>query len=287
MKSMTGYAYREYQDEEFQAALEIKSYNNRYLDVIINVSNPFSPFEPKLREYFLKRVMRGRIEVYCKIKLLQQDLEISVDEKNVASYVDALKKLSRSAGLSEELHLSHLLRMEGIMNSETTVSIDRYWERIASLLEQTFSEYEKSRIREGEATRASLLELAASIEKYITEIEAAAPRLEGYIRENVEERFQELLGDDYDENRVMSEIAALLLKYSINEEIVRLQIHLASFRESIQSDGQGKKLDFICQEMNREVNTIGSKSSIIEINQNVVEIKDGIEKIREQLRNIE
>jgi uncharacterized protein (TIGR00255 family) len=284
---MTGYGYREFQDEELQAVLEIKSYNNRYLDLVINVSNPFSPFEPKLREFFLKRIMRGRVEVYCKIKLLKQDLEIHVDEGNAAAYADALRTVAKTTGLPDELHLSHLLRMEGILSTETTVSIERYWERISDLLSQTFTEYEQSRIREGEATRESLQDLTRDIEGHAKIIEAAAPRLEGYIKETVQERFKELLGDEYDENRVMTEIAALLLKYSINEELVRLQIHLSSFRESIESDGQGKKLDFICQEMNREINTIGSKSSIIEINQHVVEIKDGIEKIREQLRNIE
>jgi uncharacterized protein (TIGR00255 family) len=156
-------------------------------------------------------------------------------------------------------------------------------------LDKALIDFRSSKEREGEATRQDLLRLGARLAEGLDAVEANAGTLETKLKENLLNRFDELLGNKgYDENRFLQEVAMLLSKYSVNEEIVRLRTHIEAFTELLAStDPVGKRLDFLCQEMNREINTIGSKSILVEINQQVVSMKDNLENIREQVRNIE
>ncbi|NBF40845.1 MAG: DUF1732 domain-containing protein [Spirochaetes bacterium] len=145
-----------------------------------------------------------------------------------------------------------------------------------------------ARAREGESTREDIASQLKRIREVVDELERRAPELEAALRQNVTERFDEVLGEQVNEDRVYAEIASLLIKHSINEELVRLRAHLKSFEETISTEGAvGKKLDFFCQELNREVNTVASKSFASDVNRRVVEAKDAVENIREQLRNVE
>ena len=288
MKSMTGYGYAEYQDEKIHLILEMKSYNNRYLDIIINQPVFLNALEPEIRRYIGDNAGRGRVELYLKVRELEEDIVFHLDKSAASSYADSLRELAGAAGLDEDISLGHLLSFDGILKTEKKRDIDEYRKRITPLLEECFSQWDESRKKEGLETAADIKSNLSIIYDAVDLFKSRADEMEENIRNNIRTKFNDVLGDAVDEQRVLAEIAVLLVKYSINEEIVRLSGHLDSFSGIIESgDVAGKKLDFICQEINREVNTIGSKSFILEINQKVVEVKDALENIREQLRNVE
>jgi uncharacterized protein (TIGR00255 family) len=196
--------------------------------------------------------------------------------------------LADAAGIREEIRLSHLLRIEGVLRAEQSLDLDAYWLDFRPVLESVFQEFDELRRAEGEATGKDILELLGAIEADITKIEAAAPQLEEKIKNDLRTRFQDLLSNGIDENRILTETAALLMKSDIHEELVRSRSHLQSFRKILgESEPMGKKLDFICQELNREFNTIGAKNLLVEVDGAIVALKDHVEKIREQLRNVE
>jgi len=288
MKSMTGYGYREASAPRFQMSLEIKSYNNRYLDVFVNVPSALSPLEPRIRDFLASRIVRGKVETFLKVKDLEEDLDVRIDPASVRGYVKALKELSSYADVHEEIRLSHLLRIDGLLKSDRNRDVEEYWAALQPLLEAVFADYEAARVREGEETRKDIERLLDSVEASVIGVEALIPGLESYFTLNIRGRMEELLRDQIDESRILTEVAMLLVKYSVNEEIVRLKSHLAAFRETLREEGGvGKKLDFICQEINREINTIGSKSILSDMNRHVVIVKDALENIREQVRNVE
>jgi len=288
MISMTGYAYREYQDENIQLSLELKSYNNRYLDISVNAPSFLSPVEPGIRSFMKNRVHRGKVEVSVRVKELIENIEVHIDTKAAREYGKALNSLAQTLGLKEQAHLSHFLRLEGIFKPVKDRDIERLESLILSELEKADLDFQHARAVEGEATARDILENIRVFEDALVHIESHAEGLEEHIRGELSQRFRELVGEAYDENRILSETAVLLMKYSIGEETSRIRSHLNQFKNLMfQEGGVGKKLDFICQELNREINTIGSKSNIVEINQSVVDSKDALEKIREQLRNVE
>ena len=288
MKSMTGYGYAEHQDEKIHLILEMKSYNNRYLDIIINQPVFLNALEPDIRRYISENAGRGRVEIYLKIRELEEDIVFHIDKSAAASYAESLRELSEAAGLNETITLEHLLSFEGLLKTEKKRDIDEYRDRVMPLLEDCFKQWDESRKKEGIETAADIKNNLELIYEAVRLFESRAGEMEENIRNNIRTKFSEVLGDQIDEQRVYAETAVLLVKYSINEEIVRLKGHLDSFSAIAESgEAVGKKLDFLCQEINREVNTIGSKSFILEINQKVVEVKDALENIREQLRNVE
>jgi len=288
MKSMTGFAYREHRDERHKITITMKSYNNRFLDILIYLPPFLNPLEQKIREFLSKRIARGRVELYVKALELNQAAEISIDPLYVESYVKALRQLAEAAGIRERLRLSHLLRIEGMLKAEQSLDLDGYWLDLQPLLESVFQEFDALRQAEGEATGKDIQELLGAIEADIAKIEAVAPQLEEKIRHDLRTRFQDLLSNGIDENRILTETAALLMKSDIHEELVRSRSHLQSFSKILEKSGpMGKKLDFICQELNREFNTIGSKNLLVEVDGAIVSLKDHVEKIREQLRNVE
>jgi uncharacterized protein (TIGR00255 family) len=285
---MTGFAYREHRDERHKITITIKSYNNRFLDILIYVPTFLNPLEQKIREFLSKRISRGRVELYVKATELSQAAEISIDPHYVDSYMQALRQLAEAAGIREKVRLSHLLRIEGMLRAEQSLDLETYWLDFHPLLESVFSEFDELRRTEGEATKNDILGLLSIIEEQTARIESAAPQLEERIRNDLRHRFEELLPQGIDENRILAETAVVLMKSNIHEELVRAGTHLQSFRKILDEPGaKGKKLDFICQELNREFNTIGSKNLLAEVDGCIVTLKDSVEKIREQLRNVE
>jgi uncharacterized protein (TIGR00255 family) len=288
MKSMTGFGYTEYQDSEIQASVLLKSYNNKYLDIFVNLPSIISGLEPEIREFLSGRIERGRVEVSIKLRELSEDLTVLLDESTARSYIEALGGLAALAGLEREKLLPGLLQIEGILKAQRNRDTDYYWTLLEPRLEAAFVQYEASRIKEGAAARDDVEGSAGVIRGRLEDVSARAGELERKIKENLTNRFEEVLGNEIDENRILSETAVMLVKYDINEEIVRLTGHIDSLEETLACSGAvGKKLDFICQELNREINTIGSKSVILEVNQAVIEMKNAVEKMREQLRNVE
>jgi uncharacterized protein (TIGR00255 family) len=284
---MTGFGYYEYQDDELYTLIDLKSYNNRYLDIQVDLLPYLSPLEPRLREFLASRINRGRVEVHIKL-IANEQIDLLVDEETARSYINALEKLMEEVKIHDQVRLSHLLRMEGILKTRRKLDVDNYWYSIEPHLEKTFSEFERFRIREGEKIEQDILKHISRIEDGVDVIEERRQGLKEIIVNGLRERFVELLGEGVDENRVYSEAALLLMKFDVNEEIVRMKAHVDDFKSTLKSDsGIGKRLDFICQELNREINTISSKSAQLEIHSSVIGIKESIERIREQLRNVE
>ena len=288
IRSMTGFGHREFSTGLLQGSLEIKSWNNRYLDISVSAPAWLSVLEPKIRDYVAAKVTHGKIEVGLRARSLDVPVRALVDTEAARAVSQALRELASAAGISEGPRLSDIVAVEGILGFERDLDPEAAWKEVCPVLDSVFASFDASRIAEGTELERDILVSLSRIESGRESIAALSPSLEEGLRKQVRERFAELLGSAIDESRVLAEVASLLMKYTINEEIVRLGAHLVSFRRILADQATpAKKLDFLCQEMNREVNTIGSKSTLLAVSESVVELKDALENIREQLRNIE
>lgn len=288
MISMTGYGYAERTDEQISAAVEVKSVNHRYLDINVSLPAGLSPLEPELREQVTSTVARGRVEVYVRLRELEEDLAVYVDHSALAGYRRALEELREAAELRDPVTIDHLLRFDGLIKSERSQDRDRYWEIVEPLLAQALGSFRESRSKEGVRLEQDIASQLARVEHAVETVDTHKHEIDTQVRRNLRDRFAEVVGDAVEESRMLAEVAVQLTRFSINEEIVRLRAHLDSFRATMHDGGSvGKKLDFLCQEMHREINTIGSKSIVLVINEQVVEAKDALENVREQLRNVE
>jgi uncharacterized protein (TIGR00255 family) len=285
---MTGFGHGEHRDSSVQMVLEIRSYNNRYLELLINLPYSIKQLEPRVREFLSARIQRGKVEFYLSLTELEDASDVVVDHARVRTYSAALEELRRLAGIRERPGLSHLIGLEGVLKSVSRKDPEALWELVTPLLEKVFKEFDSSRAVEGGKTEQDIRRCASDIHASMAAIEAHVPEIEAKIKEGLRERFRELLGDGIDESRILSETAVQLMRSDVNEEVQRMKAHLESLDDALGRTGpQGKKLDFICQELGREINTIGSKSMMLEIDRAVIAVKDSLEKIREQLRNVE
>jgi uncharacterized protein (TIGR00255 family) len=285
---MTGFGHGEYRDSRVQITLEIRSYNNRFLEVFANLPYSLKQLEPRVREYLSARMQRGKVELYLSLMELEDTSEVVIDHARVRAYKTALEDLQRSAGTKEKPGLAHFIGLEGVLKSVSRRDPEALWALVEPLLAKVFAEFDASRAAEGRKTEDDIRRLAVSIREALASIEGHVPEIEARIRTNLRERFHELLGDGVDESRVLAETAVQLMRSDVNEEVQRMKAHLESLDEALGRAGpQGKRLDFVCQELGREINTIGSKSMTLEIDRAVIAIKDCLEKVREQLRNVE
>lgn len=289
MKSMTGYAWKETTGESMTVSVEIKSYNSRFLDLSVNQPYWLSRLENRIREYASGRVQRGKVELSLRIRETASNLLVTADAEAARAYMGAVMQIADALGHgAENVPLSLIIAQEGVLKSERVLDVETYWSSIEPVLAVAFDEFDHARETEGKALEQDIVSMIGRIESSANVISGWIPKMESIFKDNIKSRFTEILGGDVDEQRVMQETAALLVKYTINEEIVRLRAHLASLKKELaENPAPGRKTDFICQEINREVNTIGSKNQIFEVGQAVIEAKDALENIREQMRNIE
>lgn len=291
MTSMTGYAYEEVSDENAVISVEIKSVNSRFLDLSINLPPYLNQLEVYFRNKISEKVLRGKVDVFIRVKELQSDAEITVDENLVKTYMTAYQKVAKAAGL-EKLDLavvsSALLNQAGILNSNKTYDVEKYKALIDPVFAAAFDRFCQDRLREGQNMKKDLVEKLSKLEECALFFKEFQPKMEEAFKEQITSKFRELVGEQVDENRIMTETAAMLVKYTINEEIVRLCSHIEAMKNELNNNpAPGKKLDFICQEMNREINTIGSKNQFPQVGAMVITAKDSLENIREQSKNVE
>jgi uncharacterized protein (TIGR00255 family) len=288
MKSMTGFAGREILEGGISVSIEMKGYNSRFLDLFVNLPPFLSALEAEIRDYVSSRFKRGKIEVTVRVREPNADIAVSVNHRAAGAYYDSILALASDLGLEEKPDLALILGMEGVLEIEKNRDDERYRSIIEPLLQQAADQFEAERVREGRRAEDDILSHIASLEAGLKTVASYSPVMEAAIQENLKNRFSELLGDRIDENRILAETAVLLMKYTISEELSRLSSHLEEFRlEAERNPSPGKKLDFLCQEINREINTIGSKTPVLEVSRAVVGMKDALENIREQLRNVE
>lgn len=289
MTSMTGYAYEEQSSENAVVSVEIKSVNSRFLDLTINLPPYMNQLESYYRSQISEKVLRGKVDVFIRVKELETDTEVIADSNAAKSYQEAIKKVAVACGYPvENIPLSLIISQPGVLNVNKTYDIEKYKALVEPVFSAAFTRFLADRKREGENLKVDLLEKLTKLDECAAFFKEWQPKMEGFFKETITKKFNELLGDNADENRIMTETAAMLVKYTINEEIVRLHSHLKAMRDEIENNPvPGKKLDFICQETNREINTIGSKNQFSEVGAMVVTAKDSLENIREQSKNVE
>lgn len=288
MTSMTGYAYEEKSGDTAVVSVEIKSVNSRFLDLTINLPPYLNQLESYYRKKISEKVLRGKVDVYIRVKELESDTEISADTGVAKSYLEAIKKVAQATGYSTDIPLSLIISQPGVLNSNKSYDVEKYKGLIDPLFDSALKSFVSDRTREGENMKKDLLAKLSKLEECAKFFIEYQPKMEEIFKEQITSKFKELLGEHADENRIMTETAAMLVKYTINEEIVRLNSHISAMKNELENNPvPGKKLDFICQEMNREINTIGSKNQFAQVGAMVITAKDSLENIREQAKNVE
>jgi uncharacterized protein (TIGR00255 family) len=287
MKSMTGYGASRLDSATLRASIILKSWNSRFLELSIQMPSYLGSLERRIRELVESRVSRGKLEL--NIRVLGGDMpgNVVADTSSAKAVADAIRSLATAAGVDEPLRISHLLGIEGMVSFERNVDADSVWNLLAPQLGTCIDAFDAERTREGMTTAADLGEKLEALESALGKIDGLAPELEASIRTSLRTRFEEVMGSLVDEGRMLGELAAYLARHTISEEITRLRSHIKAFRAAMLEPACGKKLDFICQEMNREANTIGSKSADARISDAVIGMKDSVENLREQVRNVE
>lgn len=286
---MTGYASKEVSNEQFTLYLELKSYNNRYTEIKHNIPGFLSCFEMEMDRRIKKSVKRGSVELSIRLKQLSNNISLSVDTEAIEEYAEAYETIAKKAQVPFTVGLQDYINSEGIINYIHGSDAEPYEESVFSTLDEVLEQFNRSREKEGRALESHIRSLLDSMSTSLQSIGAYSGTIESRLKETLLKKIEDVMGSrEYDENRYLQEVALLLVKYSIQEELIRLETHLGAFKQMVKESGPvGKRLDFLCQEMNREINTIGSKSMIVEVNHLVVSMKDDLENIREQIRNIE
>lgn len=289
MNSMTGYGFKESVVDDTQISVEIKSVNNRFLDLNINLPYFLNPLEQKVRKLVSEKIVRGKVDVTIRVKDMSSTAKVTADPQAAKMYADAIGQIAVALGKSSsDVPLSLIVNQEGVLNITHEYDADSYWEKIEGVFSEVFEQFVSDRKREGENLKKDLLAKLDVLDSCAAFFKEWQPKMEQKFKEQITSRFNELLGDNVDENRIMTEVAAMMVRYTINEEIIRLHSHLAALRKEFSENPvPGKRIDFICQEANREINTIGSKNQFTEVGAMVVNAKDALENIREQSKNVE
>ena len=286
---MTGYGFKESVIENTQISVEIKSVNNRFLDLNINLPYFLNPLEARVRKLVSEKIVRGKVDVTIRVKDMASTAKVTADPQAAKMYAEAIGQIALALGKkAEDVPLSLIVNQEGVLNITHEYDADSYWAKIEGIFNEVFEQFISDRKREGENLKKDLLAKLDVLDSCAAFFKEWQPKMEEKFREQITTRFNELLGDNVDENRIMTEVAAMMVRYTINEEIIRLHSHLAALRKEFSDNPvPGKRIDFICQEANREINTIGSKNQFTEVGAMVVNAKDALENIREQSKNVE
>lgn len=288
---MTGFGRSEQKVDGREITVEIKSVNHRYFEFGCRVSRGYAFLEEKLKAHIQKAVARGKIDVYVSISDCdEKQAEVTVNHSLAAGYVAALKELKDTYALSGEISVSDITRFNDIFTvHRTPEDEDAVWASVRTVLDRALESFIAMREQEGIKMKEDILLRSKSILSLVSSVEEKSPETVAKYRQKLEERLKEVLsGFNIDEQRLLTEAAIFADKVAVAEETVRLRSHFDQMFQMLESgEAIGRKLDFILQEMNRETNTIGSKVQDAELAHIVVEIKGELEKIREQLQNIE
>lgn len=288
MNSMTGYGYKEIMADSTQISVEIRSVNSRFLDLNINIPSFLNPLESRFRKLISENIIRGKVDVSIRVKDTNSTAKITADPQAAVLYRNAIAEIARALGQSEDIPLSLIIEQEGVLNITHEYDVECYWKKIEPVFNDVLNEFLADRKREGENLKKDLLAKLDKLDECAAFFKQWQPEMEKRFKENITAKFNELLGEHVDENKILEETASLMIKYTINEEIIRLHSHLAALRKELNENPvPGKRMDFICQEANREINTIGSKNQFTEVGAMVVNAKDALENIREQSKNVE
>jgi len=294
MKSMTAFGRARSTVGGKDITVEIRSVNNRFFDCSVKLPRAFSFLEEKIKPYLQAGgVSRGKVDVFVSIDVVDSpDVRITLDEGYAASYLGALRTLGEKFDLRDDLSIMTVAQNRDLfLIQKPEEDVERDWADVSSVLGEALARFLAARESEGERIKADLRGKLAAIAERVNRIEELSREDTVTYREKLEARLREMLSDNrivFDENRILTECAVFADRIAIDEELVRLRSHFVGFEEILASEEPvGRRLDFLVQELNRETNTIGSKAQNAEIARLVVDIKCEIEKIREQIQNIE
>lgn len=290
--SMTGFGRGEYKDDNYYFLVECKTINHKYVDINIRLPRKISFLEDKARNLIKSHIKRGRVELYIKLDLLgSEDVNLKLDETLASQYISILKQIKDKFDLVDDISIMNVAKFADVVKSEEKEEDEEVlWSMFKIALEEALVNLKEMRSEEGNKLAEDVINRCDLLKNYIEEIEKYSYNVVIDYKEKLNNRISEILENPslIDENRLAQEVAIYADKSSITEEIVRFSSHIEQLKKTVVKDESiGRKIDFLIQEMNRETNTIGSKSSDLNITKLVVEIKSELEKIREQIQNIE
>ncbi len=290
--SMTGFGRAEASSDGISVTVELKSVNSRYLDISLRLPQLIQEKELELKEQVQDRINRGKLNVNVRVdKADTGEPDIAINENLVQGYTRLLEKLKKAAGIDEPVRLNNLLEFNDIFVSreQDPDTVETIWELCREATSSALDQLIRMRSQEGKQLEEDLVKRVDHIERMMNKVQELTEGRADEARQKLLERIRGLIDDDtLDPERLELEVAILVDKMDITEELVRLQSHLKFFREAIEhEDSVGRRLNFLSQEINREINTIGSKANNSEISQYVVQAKESLEQIREQVQNVE
>ena len=291
IRSMTGYGRSQKIINGRDITVEIRSVNHRYYEYSSRIPRVYNYIDEKLKALIKASISRGKVEVSVNINTIEgKDALIRINMGAAEGYIEALRSVSEQLGLADDLKLSNLVKLPDIFNVQKAPDDEQQiWDDVSSVAAEAIEKFVEMRTVEGAKLKSDVLAKAENIEKFVEKVEAISPETVENYRSRLYAKLSEILSsNDIDQQRIITEAALFADKIAVDEETVRLRSHIAQLRAMLEAEEcVGRKLDFLVQEMNREVNTIGSKAQEIRISQIVVEMKSEIEKIREQIQNIE
>lgn len=291
VKSMTGYGRGEQTVNGYNITVELRSVNNRYLDCNVRIPRLYLFAEESIKSRVQNAISRGKVDVFVTLESTgEQKLKVNLNKPVAEGYHAALRELAETYGLADDISVSLLSRFPEVLVAEKAEEdVEQMAKDICCVLDKALNDFDQMRTREGARLKEDILSRAATIEKKVALVEQRSPETVSEYRARLEARMNEVLSNtQIDPARILTEAAIFADKVAVDEETVRLYSHITQLRDMLDKGGAiGRKLDFLIQEFNREANTIGSKCSDIEIARHVVDVKAEIEKIREQIQNLE
>lgn len=292
IKSMTGFGRCELSDGERKFTVEMKGVNHRYLDVNIRMPKKLNFFETSIRSLLKQSVSRGKVDIFITYEDLSEGQAVLKYNASLAKeYMESLRELEEQFGLENDVRVSTLSRYPEVLTmEEQALDEEEIWNCLKKAMEGAISQFVETRTLEGENLRRDIIDKLDGMAELVEFIEVRSPKIIAEYREKLEEKVRELLADtQIDDSRIAAEVVIFADKICTDEEVVRLKSHISHMKDVLLSDeaGIGRKLDFIAQEMNREANTILSKANDLEVSNRGIDLKTEIEKVREQIQNIE
>lgn len=292
VKSMTGFGRGEAASVDYKITVEAKSINNRYLEVIPRMPRQIMALEDPVKKFVNQQVQRGRVDVFITLEETEERQKTLKTDKELAlAYYKSMKEIAELCGIEDTVTMEHMVKMPGIFSMEKNDDdLEAIWVLLQEALSIAMKNLVEMRQVEGNKLSVDLLNRRLTVIDFVKEIDERAPQVVIEYKEKLQTRIEELLADKalLDEAKFANEVAYFADRASITEEVIRLDSHLAQLKDLLSgNDVVGRKLDFLMQELNREINTIGSKANDLQISRRVIDVKSELEKIREQVQNIE
>jgi uncharacterized protein (TIGR00255 family) len=292
VKSMTGFGRGEAASVDYKITIEVKSINNRYLEVIPRMPRQIVALEDPVKKFVNGYVQRGRVDVFVTLEETEnRQKTLKTDKELALAYYKSMQEIAELCNMDNAVTMDNMVRMPGIFTMEKDDDdLDEIWKLMQEALGSAMNLLVEMRQTEGDKLAADLLQRCAVIVDFVKEIDERSPMVVAEYQEKLQNRITELLADTalLDEAKFANEVAYFADRASITEELIRLDSHLSQLKDLLScNDVVGRKLDFLMQELNREINTIGSKANDLQISRRVIDVKSELEKIREQVQNIE